>query len=106
MPGAMPRTVSLTEAQKRFLRRIAHTRKVIVQTGANGLTAPVLRELGLALDAHELVKARFVSGERSDRDAMIREACARLGAALVQRVGHVAVLWRPNPDKANPIGLP
>jgi RNA-binding protein len=102
----MPKPALLTEEQKRHLRRVAHARKVVVQTGAAGLTPPVLRELDLALTAHELVKARFVAAERDARDAMIRDACARLGATLVQRIGHVAVLWRANPDKANPIELP
>jgi RNA-binding protein len=97
---------SLTDDQKRHLRKLAHDRKVIVQTGNNGLTEGVLRELGLALDAHELIKARFLASERSERDAMIERACAATGAALVLRIGHVAVLYRANPDKSHRIELP
>lgn len=97
---------ALTEEQKRALRKLAHDRKVIVQTGNNGLTEAVLRELGVALDAHELVKARFIAAERSERDAMIRAACEDLGCELVLRIGHVAVLYRANPDKPDRIQLP
>ncbi len=91
--------MQLTEKQKRHLKALAHHRKVIVQTGAAGLTAAVLAEIGHALDAHELLKVRLVAEERDDRQAMIEQICAETGAAFVQRVGHVATFYRPYPDK-------
>ena len=90
---------ALTEPQKKHLRRLAHPRRVIVQTGNAGLSDAVLREVELALAAHELVKIRVVMDDRKARDAAIATACVALGAALVQRIGHVATLYRPNPDK-------
>ena len=90
---------TLNETQKRHLRRLAHPRRVIVQTGNAGLTDAVLREVELALTAHELVKIRVVMDDRKERDAAIATACVTLGAALVQRIGHVATLYRPNLDK-------
>jgi RNA-binding protein len=89
----------LTEPQKKHLRRLAHPRKVIVQTGNAGLSDAVLREVELALEHHELVKIRVVMNDRKARDEAIKTACARLQAELVQRIGHVATLYRPNPDK-------
>lgn len=90
---------ALTEPQKKHLRRLAHPRRVIVQTGNAGLTDAVLREVELALAHHELVKIRVVMDDRKARDEAIAKACVALGAALVQRIGHVATLFRPNPDK-------
>ena len=95
-----------TEPQKKPLRRLAHPRNVIVQTGNAGLSDAVLREIEHALEHHELVKIRVVMDDRKDRDAAIAKACVALGAELVQRIGHVATLYRPNPDKEDRIVLP
>ncbi|NLA67173.1 MAG: ribosome assembly RNA-binding protein YhbY, partial [Gammaproteobacteria bacterium] len=34
-----------------------------------------------------------------ERDALIAALAERCGAAMVQRIGHVAVLYRPNREK-------
>jgi RNA-binding protein len=96
----------LTEPQKKHLRSLAHPRKVIVQTGNAGLTDAVLREIELALLHHELVKIRVVAGDRDERDAQIARAVAMTRSELVQRIGHVAILYRRNPEKPKPIELP
>jgi len=96
----------LNEAQKRHLRALAHPRKVIVQTGNAGLTEAVLREIELALAHHELVKIRVLAADRDERDAQIARAVATTRSELVQRIGHVAILYRRNPDKEQPIVLP
>lgn len=96
----------LNETQKRHLRGLAHPRKVIVQTGNAGLTEAVLREIELALVHHELVKIRVLAADRDERDAQIARVVAATRCELVQRIGHVAVLFRPNPDKEQPIVLP
>ncbi|MDX1453865.1 MAG: ribosome assembly RNA-binding protein YhbY [Gammaproteobacteria bacterium] len=96
---------TLTEKQRKFLKGLAHDRKVIVQTGANGLTEAVLREISLALTAHELVKVKVLAGDHADRDAMVDEIVDETGAILIQRIGHVATLFKRNPDGAK-IDLP
>lgn len=96
----------LSEPQKKHLRRLAHPKSVIVQTGNAGLSDAVLREIEHALEHHELVKIRVVMDDRKERDAAIAKACATLGAELVQRIGHVATLYRPNPEKEDRIALP
>jgi RNA-binding protein len=52
----------------------------------------------VALEHHELIKVKVASDDREARDAMIGELATRTGAALVQRIGHVAVLYRPSID--------
>ena len=95
----------LTDKQRKFLKGLAHDRKVIVQTGANGLTAPVMKEIDAALKAHELVKVKVLADDRDDRGAMVDRICTELDAILVQRIGHVATVFRRNPDGAK-IELP
>ena len=96
----------LTETHKKHLRGLAHPRRVIVQTGNAGLTDAVLREIELALVHHELVKIRVIATDRDERDAQIARAVAVTDSELVQRIGHVAVLYRHNPEKSKPIVLP
>lgn len=58
-----------------------------------------MREIDLSLKHHELMKIRVPAEDRDVRDAIIAEICTRLGAKLVQRVGHVALLYRPRPPE-------
>ena len=96
----------LNEKQKRHLRRRAHGIKPIVRTGSAGLTGAVLAELDVALRDHELVKVKLVADDRSQRRRYIDELVASTGAELVQSIGHTVIVYRPNPDKRDPIALP
>lgn len=96
---------TLTEKQKRHLRSLGHKLKPVVLIGANGYTDAVRSELDLSLQRHELMKVRVSAGERDARDAIIARLCADVAAALVQRIGNIALLYRPNPDKPR-IALP
>jgi RNA-binding protein len=96
----------LTEAQRRHLRGLAHKLKPFARVGGAGVTEPFLEELDRVLCHHELVKIRLAStGDRDDRDAMLESILARTGAVLVTRIGHVAVLYRPDPAGAR-LALP
>ena len=89
---------TLTNPQKRHLKALAHPRKPVVIIGDSGVTPAVLHEILLALDHHELIKIRVNAEDREAREAMIEEICATTEAALIQRVGHVATLFRRNPE--------
>ena len=88
----------LTSAQNRFLRGQAHGRKALLQVGGKGVTPALVAELDIALEHHELVKVKVAAEDREVRDAMVDELAQRAGAALVQRIGHTAVLYRPSKD--------
>ena len=92
-------STTLTSAQTRFLRGQAHDLKALLQTGGKGVTPAFLAELDEVLERHELVKVKVAAEDRETRDAMIGEITAQSGAALVQRIGHVAVLYRPSMEK-------
>ncbi|RMX00635.1 ribosome assembly RNA-binding protein YhbY [Allofranklinella schreckenbergeri] len=92
--------LTLTAAQRRELRAQAHHLNPVVLIGAEGLTASVMKEVAAALDAHGLIKVRVFSDERTTRDAFAQEICQDLGAAAVQHIGKLLVLWRPPAPKA------
>lgn len=93
-----PPTV-LSPAQARFLRGQAHDLKAILQIGGKGLTGTLLAEVDAALEHHELVKVRIAAEDRDARDAVIAALAEHCHAALVQRIGHVAVLYRQSTEK-------
>ena len=63
--------------------------------GKTGLTESVTQETARALNDHELIKVKAPAGDRDARDAMLATLAKGTGSALVQRIGNVAVLYRP-----------
>ena len=90
--------MDLTERQKKLLRGLGHQLKPVLMVGDAGLTDGVLREFSSTIDHHELVKVRVRVGDRKGRDQIISELCERGGAALVTRIGNVALLYRRNEE--------
>ena len=90
--------ITLTSAQTRFLRGQAHGLKAILQVGGKGISDTLVEEVANALEHHELIKVKIAAEDRDARDALVEELVRRSEAALVQRIGHVAVLYRPSLD--------
>ena len=86
--------VSLTNAQRRFLKGQAHALKPVVTVGNAGLSDSLLEELDIQLESHELLKLRLRVEERDARDGFIAQLVESTGAELVGRVGNIAILYR------------
>jgi RNA-binding protein len=86
--------MTLSEKQKKHLRRLAHPMSPIVMLGNAGLTDAVVAELDRALTDHELVKVTARVGERDARNEALETLASRTQAELVQRIGHVGVFYR------------
>ena len=97
----MTSTIQLTPRERAALKGRAHALEPVVQIGHDGLTDAVLAEIDRALTAHELIKVRAGGHEREDRAALFDAICAATGAADVQQVGKVLVLWRPRPENTD-----
>jgi RNA-binding protein len=85
----------LTAAQRREHRGASHHLDPVVAIGNDGLTDAVRKEADAALKAHGLIKVRVFSDDRAAREAMLAELTDKLGAAPVQHIGKLLVLWRP-----------
>jgi RNA-binding protein len=85
---------TLTPAQRQHLRSLAHSRQPVVMIGNNGLTPAVMKEIDLALSSHELIKIKAASDEPDTRRAWLEEISAATGAAPVQQIGKVLVMYR------------
>lgn len=90
--------LKLTPAERSTLRAEAHGLKPIVMIGSDGLTEAVLKEIEVGLDAHGLIKVRVLGDEREERVQMYERICAETGAAPVQHIGKLLVLYRPKKE--------
>lgn len=91
--------ITLTPAQRKNHRADAHHLDPVVLIGSDGLTDAVKKEVDAALNAHGLIKVRVFSDDRLTRDGYFQQLADELGAAPIQHIGKLLVLWRPIPDK-------
>jgi putative YhbY family RNA-binding protein len=87
--------LALTAAQRREHRAASHHLHPVVAIGNDGLTDAVRKEVDAALKAHGLIKIRVFSDDRNAREAVLTGLADALGAAPVQHIGKLLVLWRP-----------
>jgi RNA-binding protein len=85
---------TLTPSQRQYLKGLAHSRQPVVMIGSNGLSAAVLKEIELALNTHELIKIKASSNELEIRRGWMTEICTATGAAAVQQIGKILVIYR------------
>ena len=90
--------LTLTPVERSALRAEAHGLKPVVMIGESGLTESVMKEIAASLDAHGLIKVRVFGDEREARVAMYEQICSDLGAAPVQHIGKLLVLYRPKKE--------
>jgi RNA-binding protein len=90
----MTTPTTLTRRQIRFLRTKAHALQPIIQIGQAGPSEGLRAETQRALADHELIKVKVHGAQRTQRDLWLDELARQTGAAVVQRIGHVATLYR------------
>ena len=97
--------MTLSAAEKKQFRAIAHNLNPIIIIGDKGLSEGLYEELERALNDHELIKVKIAIGDRDDRAAITQELLAKTNAQLVQSIGKIAVILRraakPNPKLSN-----
>lgn len=86
--------MSLTKTQIRHLRGLGHSLKPVVIIGGSGLSDGVIGELNQSLEHHELMKVRVNAEDREERELLINQICEAACCELVQRIGHIALLYR------------
>lgn len=90
--------MTLSNNDKKHLRRLGHNLNPVVTVAGNGLSDNVLTEIDRALNDHELIKVKLAVG---DNEAKQQAICEKLRAEVVQSIGHIVLLLR-KADKPNP----
>ena len=93
--------MTLSAADKKQYRAIAHNLNPIIIVGDKGLSESLIEELNRALHDHELIKVKIAHNDRDERQQLIDKLVEISGAMLVQSIGKVVVLLKRNP-KPNP----
>lgn len=87
----------MTSAQRKRLRSLAHHLDPVVMIGKHGLTDTVISATNEALDAHELIKVRFLE-HKDEKKALTEQLTEATRSELAGLVGHVAILYRQHED--------
>lgn len=90
--------LKLTPAERSALRSEAHALNPVVIIGEAGLTPSVIKEIDASLNAHGLIKVRVFGDDREARIEIYESICEQLGAAPIQHIGKLLVLYRPKKE--------
>lgn len=96
----------ISSTQRRELRAKAHHLNPVVSIAGKGLTTSVLKEIDLALKAHELIKIRVYGDDREARVGFLAEVCSKLQCEAIQIIGKLLVVFRFNPELHTPPAAP
>jgi len=86
--------IALSSQVRSALRAAAHSLRPVVMIGDQGLTPAVLKEIDVALAAHELIKIRINGQERTDRNIMQQTICEQLECAPIHHLGKTLIVYR------------
>ena len=84
----------LTGKQKRFLRSKAHHLNPIFQVGKGGVNDNLIKQIGEALEARELLKVSVLQNCEEDRNDVASMLSKGATAELVQIIGNTIVLYK------------
>lgn len=91
--------INLTGKQKRYLRGLGSTQESIIQIGKGGVVPGIVQQAEEALEARELVKVRVLNNCPEETKEVAGQLSQKVGAALVQVIGHTFLLFRPSVKK-------
>lgn len=89
---------SLSGAQRRELRGLAHALNPVVHVGMAGVTDGVIAQVSQALFDHELIKVKVIGTFDGEIDDVATSLAKATGSACVQQIGHILVFYKANPD--------
>ncbi len=85
--------------QRKYLRGLAHSIKPVVFVGQKGVTDAVILSMEEALNAHELIKVKFIDfKEKESKLAISEELRERTDSVLAGMIGHMAIYYRAQKD--------
>ena len=92
-----------TGRDRRTLTGRGHRLKARIMVGRRGATDAVLAEVRRALTNTDLLKVRIDADSPAETDGLADDIASRVPCHLIQRVGRVALLYRPLQQEAKPM---
>ena len=89
----------LKGSQRKYLRGLAHKLKPVVLLGKQGLVHAVVLAIDEALNAHELIKVRFIDfKEKDQKEELTAKIEKETSSECVGMIGHNAIFYREHKD--------
>lgn len=89
----------LSNAQKKFLRKLGHGLNPVVYIGKEGLSETVIAAVDEALDFHELIKIKIVNTDKISKHEAADQVPVVTRSQLVQLIGKTLLVYRCNKKK-------
>ncbi len=97
--GFNRKTMMLKGNQRRFLKSQAHHLDAVVMIGKNGLTDSVIKKIDESLNAHELIKIRFLDYDRDEIKVICNEISEKVSSEFCGKIGHIGIFFRQQQDE-------
>ena len=90
--------IEMTSLLRKELSAKANSIKPVVIIGQSGLTDGVVGKVEESLNAHELIKIKFLE-YKDEKKEIIEKLCNDCNASLVRIIGNIAIIYRENTEK-------
>lgn len=84
--------------QRSYLTKESHNLKPVVMIGRNGMSDQVIKAVSEALEAHELIKVKFIDFKESRYD-LAGVIAEKTDSILVRVVGNMAIYYREQEEE-------
>ncbi|WP_281164825.1 YhbY family RNA-binding protein [Liquorilactobacillus sicerae] len=91
----------LNNQQKKWLKSTAHSLRPLIQIGKQGISEIWLEQLEKALNKRELLKVNLLPNAPVTESKAAELIEAKLPASVLQKIGHVLVVYQRSNDKEN-----
>ncbi len=91
-------SLELTSGQRKKLRSLGHHLEPVIHVGKAGITPTLQLSVTAALKAHELIKVKLGQNCPMTKQTAGEQLAQDCDAALVQVIGKMVLLYRPNPE--------
>ncbi len=85
---------------KRELKRLAHHLKPVVLAGKKGITPEIIKEIDIALCAHELIKLQISPKIKESLADDLQEIVRETNAEHIDTIGNIVILFRKNKENS------
>ena len=89
----------LNSKQRAKLKSISNKIDTIVTIGKNGINEELVKQVGDALKAREIIKGQVLPSAPNSIEGSTNELAIKTSSEVVQVIGKKFVLYKNNPDK-------
>ncbi|MBF8435975.1 YhbY family RNA-binding protein [Halanaerobiaceae bacterium Z-7014] len=90
--------MELTGKDRSYLRAEGHGMDPLLQIGKDGLSESTIEKTEELLTDHELIKIRVLDNNQLSARESAHKLADETDSSVVQVIGHVALLYRENPE--------